>query len=539
MYDRFSCPVRVASVVLDGVVLDRVAVNDSMSHGGGGLKESAQRLGHSHEHTRPTTCGPDRYRRRWLGLGGLLVATFMGILDVFIVNVAAPSIQTELRASFGDLQMVLAGYVLAYAVGLVSGGRLGDTYGRKRLFLAGVVGFTVASVGCAVAPNPGVLILIRVVQGFAAAVMLPQVLSIVQVAFPVGERPRALGFYGATIGLGSIAGQLVGGALIAADVGGLGWRTVFLVNVPMGVLAVALVMPAVRESRADETPRLDLAGAGLLAVALMLLLYPLVEGPAMGWPGWTFATLGASIPVFAGFIVWERRLADRGGMPLLAPRLFRQRGFAVGLPVALVFYSGNAGLFLLLAYFLQDGLHLSALISGVVFLPLGVGFAAASLASRPLVASYGVRVLAVGAIIMAAGLLTAHWVTFPQSSTTQAWLLAPALLVVGVGQGLVAAPLIGEVLVGVAGGDAGAASGALLTATQAANALGVAVVGSVFTLLLGSRPGAGQANIEAFRGAFTGTLMVLLALAAATFVLITQLQRGARSSTSAARGEAG
>lgn len=489
---------------------------------------SAGESEHVDEFARTATSEPSDDARRWVALGGLLVATFMGILDVFIVNVAAPSIQADLHASFGDLQLVLAGYVLAYAVGLVSGGRLGDAYGRKRLFLFGVVGFTLASVGCAVAPNPPVLIVIRVVQGLAAAVMLPQVLSIVQVAFPASERLRALGFYGATIGLGSIAGQLVGGALIAANVAGLGWRTVFLVNVPMGLLAIVLVLRTVHESRAAEAPRLDLAGAGLLAVALMLLLYPLVAGPAAGWPGWLFAVLGASLPAFALFIGWERRLARRGGMPLLAPRLFGQRGFAIGLPVALAFYSGNAGLFLLLAYFLQDGLHLSAFTSGLVFLPLGVGFAAASLASRPLVATYGIRVLATGAVIMAVGLFAARLLIFRQGSDVQAWLLTPALLLAGVGQGLVAPPLIGAVLAEVADGDAGAASGALLTATQAANALGVAVVGSAFTLLLGDRPGSAHVSVEAFRDAFAGTLLLLVGLAAVTFGLIIQLRRGQR-----------
>ncbi len=461
--------------------------------------------------------------RRWLALGGLLVATFMGILDVFIVNVAAPSIQADLHASFGDLQLVLAGYVLAYAVGLVSGGRLGDRYGRRRVFQAGVALFTLASVACAAAPGPAVLIAVRLVQGFGAAVMLPQVLSIVQVAFSETERPRALGLYGAAIGLASIAGQLVGGALIAADIAGLTWRPVFLVNVPMGIAAAGITTVTVRESRAEAAPRLDLAGAGLLGLTLVLLLYPLTLGPADGWPAWTFALMTASLPAAAAFARWERRLAAAGQEPLLPPRLFGQRGFRLGLPVVLAFYSGNAGLFLLLAYFLQDGLHLSALASGLVFLPLGTGFAAASLASRRLVADHGPRILALGALIMAAGLLAARLLTARHSPGAQAWLLTPALLTAGAGQGLVAAPLIGAVLGKVADDDAGAASGALLTATQAANALGVAVVGTVFTLLLGTRPGTGHPAISTFRAAFTGTLLVLIALAVLAAALLAVL----------------
>jgi EmrB/QacA subfamily drug resistance transporter len=448
---------------------------------------------------------------RWHALAVVLAATFMGMLDVFIVNVAAPSIQHGLKASFAELQLVIAGYVLAYAVGLVTGGRVGDAIGRKRAFLLGTAAFTAASLACALAPTAPVLIVFRILQGLAAALMLPQVLSIVQVSFPERERARALGFYGATIGLASIAGQLVGGLLIDADIAGLAWRAVFLVNLPIGILAIAGALKTVSESREPDRQCLDLAGVALLSLALITLMLPLIEKRAY-W-------LIIACPILlAAFVAVEWRLTARGAAPLVPLRLFEQRPFSAGLATVLVFYSGNAALFLVLAYYLQGGLHLSPLGSGLTFLPLGVGFASTSLTVRRALPRFGALVLTVGALVMAAGLgLIAATVAAGPGVAAQPYLIAPGLFIAGAGQGIVAAPLINTVLERVSGSEAGAGSGVLLTATQIANALGVSALGAIFAAALGTNPATGAtAPTARYETAFRTSLLVMIALALAT-----------------------
>ncbi|WP_052372889.1 MFS transporter [Amycolatopsis taiwanensis] len=453
--------------------------------------------------------------RQRLALASVLMATFMGLLDGSIVTVATPSIQADLRASFGEIQFVIAGYTVAYAVGLVTGGRVGDLIGRKRSFVIGVLTFIGMSVLCAIAPTAGMLIAARVLQGLAAAVMLPQVLSIIQVTFTGPARAGAIGIYGATIGLASISGQLVGGALLAANPAGLGWRSLFLINVPIGVAAIVSARATVTESRGGST-RLDLAGASLLGLGLVGLLLPLAIGPAAGWPVWTWAALAAGVLVLAGFAVIQRRLQNTGGAPLVPPRLLAQARFARGLFLVLVFYSGNAGLFLLLAYHLQAGLHFSALGSGAVFAPLGLGFAVASLAGKKLAARYGARVMVAGATLMSLSLAAFVAVVAVAPQQVQALALLPALVVSGIGEGLVAAPLITTVLADVAPADSGAASGVLLTGTQVANALGVAVIGGIFAGVLGSTPDEANTTVAfadyVHATAITGGIVLALAV---------------------------
>ncbi|SBT93728.1 drug resistance transporter, EmrB/QacA subfamily [Streptomyces sp. DI166] len=483
--------------------------------------------------------------RRRGALAVLLLASFMGILDVLIVNVAAPSIQRDLHAGFADIQAVISGYVLAYAVLLTTGARLGDSYGHKRVFLLGVLGFTTLSAGCAAAPSAGVLIALRLLQGMAAALMLPQVLALIQVIFPPDRRARPLALYGATLGLGAVLGQIIGGALIRADVFGLGWRSVFLVNVPIG-LAVAACVPATLPKRGPAARHpLDIPGLLLTAVAMTLLIFPLVRGSADGWPGWVWPALTGSALALVALWFTERRRESAGGAPLVPPSLFRVPGFRIGLAIALIFYSGNYGLFLLLAYVFQDGLHLSPLASGIAFLPLGVGFAAASLASRRLTARYGSRVLLIGAGTMVIGyvVLLATLAPGPASSgPREALALAPALLLSGAGQGFVSAPLIGVVLATVRREDAGAGSGIMLTANQLASSLGVAVLGALFVALLGADPqdsGAGLGEGD-FTAALLGCSWALLALAAAVGFLARRLpRRGAERGSARPTGPAG
>ncbi|MFE7803151.1 MFS transporter [Streptomyces sp. NPDC057430] len=472
---------------------------------------------------------PGPKRRRALAV--LLLAAFMGILDVLIVNVAAPSIQRDLHASFDDIQAVISGYVLAYAVALTTGARLGDSYGQKRVFLLGVLGFTAFSAGCAAAPSAGVLIALRLGQGLAAALMLPQVLALIQVIFPERERARPLALYGATLGLGAVLGQIVGGALIRLDVLGLGWRSVFLVNVPVGLTVAACVPATLPKRRLAGRHPLDIPGLLLTAVAMTLLIFPLIRGSADGWPVWVWPAFAGSGLALVALWYAERRREIAGGGPLVPPSLFRRPGFRTGLAIALVFYSGNYGLFLLLAYVFQDGLHLSPLASGIGFLPLGVGFAAASLASRRLTARYGSRVLLVGAGTMVVGyvVLIATLLPGPLSSGPLAVLtMAPALVVSGVGQGFVSAPLIGVVLATVRREDAGAGSGMVLTTNQLASSLGVAVLGALFVALLGADPQDTGARLDErdFTAALRGCSWLLLALAVAVGLLARRLPPG-------------
>src|SRR5207302_1506691 len=288
-------------------------------------------------------------RRRWLVLAIVTSGGFIAVLDAFIVNVAIPSIQHGLHASSGEIEFVIAAYTLSYAVLLITGGRLGDIYGRKRMFMLGMGAFTVASAGCGLAPTATVLILCRALQRVGAAVMYPQVLSIIQVTFADQSRNVALGIFAGSIGVASIAGQLVGGVLIGADLFGMAWRPVFLVNIPIGVLAILASAVVLRHRRAERPPSLDLFGVVLATAFLLLLLVPLVEGRDAGWPWWTAASLGLSAPALVLFIRYERRREARDASPLISVRLFRLRSVSAGVLVALCFFGGNAGLFFTLA----------------------------------------------------------------------------------------------------------------------------------------------------------------------------------------------
>ncbi|MFF9001070.1 MFS transporter [Streptomyces achromogenes] len=439
-------------------------------------------------------------------LVAVLLATFMGLLDAGIVTVAVPSIQRELNASFGEVQFVSAGYTLAYAVGLVTGGRLGDLYGRRRMFLAGVVLFVLTSLACAAAPSATALTGARVLQGLSAAVMLPQVLSIIQDGFTGPVRATALGCYGATVGLASIAGQVVGGALLAWNPLHLGWRSAFLVNIPIGAVALAIAARTVPESRGTPA-RLDLPGAGLLALALVALLLPPVRGQGRPAVAIGLAAAAAALTLFA---LVERRQAN----PLVPMRILAQRRMVRGLSTVLAFYAGNAGFFLLLACHLQSGIGQEPLGSGLVFTPLGIAFAVTSLTGRRL--GSPVR----GTILMTIGLAGVLTVVLAAPESAQAGWLLPALTLSGAGQGLVAAPLIGKVLAGVDPADAGAASGVLLTATQIANAAGVALIGGLFAHALGTAPGSPTASFHDYVHATAVTVAAVLALAVVTGLLV-------------------
>ncbi|MEW2330123.1 MFS transporter [Micromonospora chersina] len=399
----------------------------------------------------------------------LLISTFMTAIDAFIVNVALPAMQRDLDAGPAALEWVVAGYVLAVAAGLITGGRLGDRYGRRQVFGIGVALFTAASVLCGLAPTVGVLIGARVLQGLAAALLMPQVLAIVRTSVAPSEQPKAIARYGLTMGLGAVFGQLIGGLLIRANLFGLDWRLCFLINLPIGVAALALLR-RVPESRHPAT-RLDLAGVVLVSAALVALVLPLVEGREQGWPLWTWLSLAGSVLLFALFAATQRRSAQ----PLVDLTLFRERAFSVGLVATQVFWMGQASFFLILALYLQVERGLSALESGVVFIAIGAGYLATSMYAHRIAARLGRQVVSVGALVMAVGLY-GMW----QAAGHDTGWLVPGLAVDGIGMGIALAPLTTTVLSRINPQHTGAAAGVLATVNQTGNAVGVALIGIVF-----------------------------------------------------------
>lgn len=421
----------------------------------------------------------------------------MQLVDVSIVNVAIPSIQRELAASYAHIQLVVAGYQLAFAVLLITGGRLGDIYGRKRIFMLGMGGFTLASAACGLAPSAMTLVVGRVVQGLFSALMYPQVLAVIQVSFPAGERSHAFGIMGGVVGVATIAGPLLGGLLIEWDVLGLGWRPIFLVNVLVGAVSLVAAVHSLRESRSPHPLRLDVPGTLLATVGLGLLIWPLVEGRQAGWPWWAFASLAVSLAVLAGFARYERRVTDRGGSPLVDFNLFRDRGFNVGSLVIMTFFLGVPAFFFTFMLFLQIGLGYSALHAGLTTLPFAVASAIAATASIRLTPRLGKRVLYLGTLVLAGGMALLAMEIRRLGPGLQSLEVAPPLFVSGLGLGLSVAPLLNIVLAGIEPHHAGAASGVLTTAQRVGGATGVALLGLILFTLLGAHAGASAESASA------------------------------------------
>ncbi len=414
----------------------------------------------------------------------VLIASFMILLDISIVNVAIPSVQRDLGATYAQIQWVLAGYQLAYAVVLITGGRLGDIFGRKRMFIIGVSGFTVASLICGLAPSALTLIAARVLQGLMAALMYPQVLSVIQVSFPPRERGAAFGVFGGVVGVASISGPLLGGLLIQADIHigdhALLWRPIFLVNLPIGIGAVVAAFVFLRESRAPSAPRLDIPGVVLATLGLFLIAFPLVEGRDAGWPLWAYLMLAGGGLVMGGFLRYIRFRARRGGSPLVEPALFGDRAFVVGSLIAMVLLAGIPAFFLTFSLYLQIGLGYSALHTGLTTLPFALLSALASGVSIRLAPKLGKRILSLGCAVLVVGLVGLWFTIASAGASVNSYQMIPALAVCGLGLGLVVAPLINIVLAGIHAGSAGSASGVLTTVQQVGGALGVAIIGIIF-----------------------------------------------------------
>ena len=421
--------------------------------------------------------------RRWIALASLLTGLFMILLDLSIVTVAIPAIRGNLGADNADIQFVVAGYGLAYAVMLITGGRLGDLYGRKRLFMVGMGGFVVASALCGLAQSAVMLDLSRVAQGFMAALMYPQVYSVIQVAFPPRERGRVFGLVGAVIGIATITGPLVGGLIIRGDLTGDAWRWIFLVNVPIGICSLAVASRVVSESRAPGATRLDLTGVALATAGLGLLVYPLVQGQSSGWPTWTFACMALSPVVLAIFVGYERSLPP-GRFPLVQLSLFKIPSFRLGVVISAAFLAGVPSFFFVFVLLLQTGLGYSALHAGLTTVPWTAGVAVASTLSAKIASRIGKWTIVIGSALLVAGTLGIIYTLHLRGVKLTSFDLIPSFLIAGVGLGAVIAPLLNVILGGVPPRDAGSSSGVLTTFQQLGGAIGVAIVGVVFFSLI-------------------------------------------------------
>jgi len=449
----------------------------------------------------------------------LLAGTFMAVLDFFIVNVAIPDMQRELGASDAEIELVVAGYAVAYGSALIIGSRLGDRFGRKRVFLLGIALFTASSALCGLTPDSAILVAGRLAQGLAAALLSPQVLAIFAAELGPAAKAQALVAYGFVMGIASVFAQLLGGLLIGLDPLGAGWRACFLINLPLGLVAWALTARLTPESRAPAASRLDLVGMSLIFAALAALTLPLIEGRQQGWPGWSFSLLAGAVLLFLAFVAWERRAKRRGTEPLVDLALFRERSFTAGLLAQLAFYMSMAGFYLVLALYLQAGRGLTPLEAGLIFVANGAGYLATSSQVGRLARRLGHQVIALAALVRAAGLgvllLTVALIGVAHSSL---WLM-PGLLLNGAGTGLAVSPLASTVLSRIGARHVGAASGVLTTGLQVGNALGVAVIGVIFYAALGPAP-------ATYAHAFAAALVYLIAM---SVLLIGLVSRGARS----------
>lgn len=457
---------------------------------------------------------------RWRSLAVILAAAFLVGLDFFVVNVSIPSIRASLHATFAEVQLVIASYGLTYGVLLISGGRLGDIYGRRRMFMWATAAFTAASLLCGLAPSPAFLIAARALQGVAGALLFPQVLSIMQVTFPVWERAKAFGLFGTVIGTSSFSGNVLGGLLVNANIFNLGWRPIFLINLPIGLATVWAALRFVKESRSPKARHLDMGGVVLLTTALCLLLYPLIQGREAGWPAWSFVCLAAAIPTLVIFVLYEKRVTARGGSPLVELSLFHDSAFVTGLVSGVCFFSGAAAFFLISTIYLQNGLGYTPKDAGLTFASFAIAFLGSSLSSVRIQPKLGSRIINLGAALMITGLVTLLWLASRRGASLTGFDLAPALLIYGTGQGFVMPTLISTILINIKGHDAGSAAGVLSTVQQVSFATGVAGIGTIFFTSLGAATGA-DAFLQALRTAFS----VNIGLLTLTFLLILRIPK--------------
>lgn len=469
---------------------------------------------------------------RWLAFAAVITASVMDLLDSTIAQVAAPSIRHDLGGSYAVIEWLTAAYSLAMAVGLLTGGRLGDLYGRKRVLLIGMAGFIAASAACAAAATSGELIAARVVQGLAGAVMLPQVFGLMSDLFEPQDMGRAFTVFSPVMGLSAMLGPIVSGGLIALNLAGTGWRMIFLVNVPVGLVALAAgarFLPAVPARRGSARgARLDLPGAAIAGAAMFLLVFPLVQGHGLGWPGWLLGMLGAAAAVLAGFGWYQVRRKRAGGTPLIEPGIFANRGYAAGIGFSLAFVSSMGGIVVIFNVLLQAGLGYTPWHSAITTAPWAAGAFVGSAASGITMGRLGRRVLHAGLVVEAVGLLAlAGVLRAAGTGVSTADLLAP-MIIGGIGMGMVFVPLFDIAMAGIRPHEMGSASGVLQTVNSLSMSTGVAALGAIFFSLLGS--GHAAAYLSAAQWTVLGTVLLLGSAFAVAFWLPRRARQNAETS---------
>lgn len=422
--------------------------------------------------------------RRWLILFIVLAAECMDLLDGTVVNVAAPTIHRTLGASSTALQWIVGGYPLALAVGLLIGGRLGDLLGRRSVFLAGITGFTIASAVCGAAPSTALLIAARLVQGLAGALMIPQGFGLLRETFPADELPKAFGFFGPVMGSAAMVGPILGGGLVSAHLFGDAWRSIFLINLPIGMVAGVAAARLLPRTTLRHAKQLDLLGGVLAAIASLALIYPLIQGRALGWPAWTYASIAASLVLFGAFAIHLQRRKRNHRDPLIEPSVFAHRGYSAGALVLMLYFGGMIGSMLTLTLFLQLGEGFSAVHAGLTLAPFALGTAITAPAGAALMQKLGGRItIQVGSLISLLG-YAAVAVILSGTTHVSTWGLVGPLLVVGMGMGLFVVSAFDTIVAAVTDSELGSASGALNAIQQLGGAIGVAVLGTVFFTIL-------------------------------------------------------
>jgi EmrB/QacA subfamily drug resistance transporter len=405
----------------------------------------------------------------------------MDLLDNTIVNIGIPSIQANLGASYSAIQWLIAGYSLAFAVLLITGGRLGDVVGYKKMFLIGVAGFTIASLLSGLAWTTDTLIVARLIQGGFAALMVPQVMSLMQVMFKPSERGSVMGLFGALAGVAASLGPVVGGLLISANIAGLDWRPIFLINVPVGIFAFFAAIKYLPEGKSPHPLKLDIIGTLIIIVALFLLVFPLIQGRELGWPLWTFIMMAISIPFILAFIRWQKIKDNKDHSPLVTPVLFKVKTFVIGIVINLIFEATMLGFFLPFTLILQVGLGYSVIKAALTGIATAVGISVTiGLLGQKLIPKLGRYTMTIGTVVMALGLFTIYAFVNASGIHTQPWEFIPGLLVVGLGMGMIMSPMFTVVLADVDPKSAGSASGVLNAVQQLGGAIGIAVIGVIF-----------------------------------------------------------
>ena len=462
---------------------------------------------------------------RWVAFGAVITAAVMDLLDSTIAQVAAPTIRGELGGSYAVIEWVTAAYALAMAVGLLTGGRLGDIFGRRRVLLTGMAGFVLASAACAAAQSAGELIAARAVQGLLGAVMLPQVFGLIRDMFEAHEMGKAFGVYGPVMGLSAMLGPIAAGGLISANVLGTGWRMIFLVNVPVGLAALVLGARTLPAGVSSGARRLDLPGALLVGAAMFLLVFPLAQGHALGWPAWLFGMLAASVVVLAGFGWYQVRRQRAGRDPLVEPSVFRHRSYSAGIVFSIVFTGSLGGIVMIFNVFLQNGLGFTPWHSAVTTAPWAAGAFIGSAAGGIAMARLGRRVLLAGLVVEAAGLAGLYAVLHVAGGGVSTVDLLAPMVIGGIGMGMVFVPLFDIVMAGVRPQEMGSASGVLQTVNSLGMSLGIAGIGAIFFALAG---GHGQ-HVPVYLHAAEWTALATVVLLAGSFVIGFWLPRRVRS----------